>query len=149
VKSKKVYFAKTGFVLAALALAGCMAAVKGEDNSVIRERAIQRWDYLIAHQADKAYDLLSPGYRETKPREDYAREMNSRGVRWSKASFGSQECEADVCHVHLAVDYQIKLGATGPAKSTGFLNETWVRANGKWYFLPEQVQPRLGKDKES
>jgi hypothetical protein len=148
-KSKQVYFAKTGFVLAALALAGCSAGIKGEDNSVLRERAVQRWDYLIAHQAEKAYDFLSPGYRETKPREEYAHEMNSRGVRWSKATFASQQCDADVCHVHVNIDYEIKLGATGPAKSTGFLTETWVRVNGKWYFLPEQVQSRPGKDKES
>ena len=43
VKSKKVYFAKTGFALALLALVGCGAVKKDEDASAInagRSRAL-------------------------------------------------------------------------------------------------------------
>ena len=147
-KSKKVYFAQGGILLALLALAGCMTAVKNEDSSVIRARAVERWNFLIARHAEKAYDYLTPGYRATKTREAYAQEMNHRGIRWSKVGFGSQQCEVDVCHVHLTVDYRVNLGGpAGDTKTTGFVAETWIKAAGRWYFLPEQLQPtKLGKD---
>ena len=79
-KSKKVHFAKIAFAGAvALVLVGCAGLVKkDEDASVIKEKAVQRWDYLIAHQAEKAYDFLSPGYRTTITRENYAAGMNNR-----------------------------------------------------------------------
>ncbi len=147
-KSKKVYFVQTGILFALLALAGCMPGVKkGEDASVIKDRAVQRWDFLIAHQAEKAYDFLTPGYRSTKTREAYAKEMNSRGIRWSEVHYTSQTCEADVCKVHLTVDYAVNLGGmSGNVKSQGFVVETWIKADGHWYYLPNQLQPKLGAD---
>ena len=55
-KSKNVYFAKIALAAAVLAMAGCasMSAKKDEDASVIKAKSVQRWDYLIAKQADKA-----------------------------------------------------------------------------------------------
>ena len=142
VKSKKVYLLQLGGLLALLALTGCMTAVKDQDSSVIQARAIQRWDFLIEHHAEKAWDYLSPGYRETKPREAYAKEMNARGVNWTKVSFNSQKCDADVCTVHLAVDYTINMGAgIGKVASMGPITETWIKVKGQWYFLPEQFRP--------
>jgi len=110
VKSKKVYLLQMSGLLALLALAGCMTAVKNQDSSVIQARAFERWNFLIEHHAEKAWDYLSPGFRETKPREAYATEMNARGVNWTKVSFNSQKCDADVCKVHLAVDYTVNMG---------------------------------------
>lgn len=142
VKSKKVYLLQFFGLLALLALAGCMTAVKDHDSSVIQARAIERWNLLIAHQAEKAWDYLSPGYRETRPREAYAKEMNARGVTWSKVSFNSQKCDADVCTVHLAVDYTVNMGAAiGKVTSMGPITETWIKVKGQWYFLPEQFRP--------
>ncbi|MEO8803303.1 MAG: hypothetical protein ABI304_08265 [Rudaea sp.] len=151
-KSKQVYFAKIGVLIALLALSGCMTGVKkDEDASVINQRAVQRWDYLIAHQGDKAYDFLSPGYRATKTRIAYATEMSARGVHWSKVHFGSQKCDKDVCHVHLVVDYSMRQGGpVGTVKTTGFVTETWLKTDGKWYFLPDALSPtKLEKPKSS
>jgi hypothetical protein len=149
--TKKVYFAKIGFVLGALALVGCGAVKKEEDASVIKEKSVQRWDLLIAHQPEKAYDLLSPGYRQTKDRESYAKEMAARPVRWSKVQYTSQDCAADVCKVHLTVDYSLNMGGpAGEVKSSSFLVETWVKSDGKWWYLPSQLGPnKPGKEKES
>ena len=147
-KSKNVYFFQSCALLAFFALAGCMAAVKDQDSSVISTRAVERWDFLISRQAEKAYDYLTPGFRETKTRAEYAQEMNGRGIRWTKAQFASQQCDGDVCHVHLSVDYNVTLaGPTGKTRTIGMVVETWVKAKGQWYFLPEQLQPaKLGKE---
>ncbi|MHB8448820.1 MAG: hypothetical protein ACYC9P_12955, partial [Rudaea sp.] len=72
-KSKKVYFAQIVLAAAALALAGCGMLKKDEDASVIKTKAVQRWDDLIARKADKAYDFLAPGYRKTISRAQYAK----------------------------------------------------------------------------
>jgi hypothetical protein len=146
VKSKKVYLLQLGALLALLALAGCMTAVKDQDSSVISARAVARWDFLIAHQAEKAWDYLSPGYRQTKPREVYAKEMNARGVNWSKVSFSSQQCDADACKVHLLVDYTLNMGGPiGKVASFGPIVETWIKVKGQWYLLPEQFEPTGAK----
>ncbi len=147
-KSKNVYFFQSCALLAFFALAGCMPAVKDQDSSVIRTRAVERWDFLIARQAEKAYDYLTPGFRATKPRGQYADEMNGRGIRWTKAQFSSQQCDGDVCHVRLNVDYNVTLGGpTGKTQAIGMVVETWVKTDGQWYYLPDQFRPtKLGKD---
>jgi hypothetical protein len=148
VKSKKIYF--VFFVLVLAALSGCAAgpgATKAADESAVRTRAVERWDLLIAHKAEKAWDYLSPGYRETKPRDIYAAEMNSRGMRWTKATFESQICDGDLCKVHLLIAYNVDLG--GPVGRVGSLSpveESWIKVKGQWYFLPDQLQPsKLGE----
>ena len=151
-KSKKVYFARIAGLLVLLALAGCSVPVKkSEDSTVIRERAVARWNLLIAHQADKAYDYLTPGYRATKTREEYAKEMNARGVRWDSVSYTSQDCTEDTCKVHLTVSYKLTLGGpAGTVKSVAPLIETWLLVDGRWWFLPDPLRPtKLGKEKDS
>ncbi len=145
-KSKKVYFAPW-LALGLLVLAGCAMPVKPEDSSVIRQRAVERWNFLIAHQAEKAYDYLSPGYRATKSREEYAKEMNNRPVRWKTAKFVEQKCDQDVCDVVIEVTYLAKVnaGTEREVESTSQVNEHWIREQGKWYLLPESrvTAPRI------
>jgi hypothetical protein len=150
VKSKQVYFARIALTASVLALAGCGALVKkNEDASVIKTKAVQRWEYLIAKQADQAYDFLAPGYRQTISREQYAHNMNSRGTRWSKVHYNSQTCDADTCTVRLSVDYTINLGGlAGDTKATGFSVEKWIKADGAWYYLPPVASPKLDKPAE-
>ncbi|MBS0571400.1 MAG: hypothetical protein JSS28_12375 [Proteobacteria bacterium] len=125
---------------AALAVAGCAGMVrKDEDASVIREKAVQRWDYLIAKKADKAYDFLSPGYRTTITRENYAAGMNNRPVTWEAVQFADQNCDADLCTVHLKLKYKVLVNLHGIRNIQGDspLTERWIKESGRWYFLPD------------
>ena len=137
-------------VIALAAIAGCAttggvsskSGAASEDPSVLKTRSVERWNYLIASKAEKAYDFLTPGFKATKSREDYAREMNGRAMRWTSVAYVSQECEADSCKVKLSVGYKINLGgATGNVNASGPVTETWIKANGKWYVLPDALQP--------
>jgi len=127
--------------LAALlvALAGCNT--NKDATADVEKRAVERWNYLIAHQAEKAYDYLSPGTRETQTRESYASAMNSRPVRWTQVKFNRKECDADRCKVYIDVSYSVAMpgaGAIGkPIESTSTQTETWVRVKDDWYFLPK------------
>ena len=103
-------------------------------------RAIERWNHLIAREAEKAYDYMSPGRRGTKSREDYAREMNSRPVRWEKVVlYKHTPCAATAttCKVVLQVDAKAPLpGTAGEASTLAFPQETWILdKDGQWYYL--------------
>lgn len=117
-------------------LAGC--ADKANPDNVDR-RSVERWNYLISKQAEKAYDYLSPGFRQTQSREDYAATMNNRPVRWSGVKFNRKECDSDRCTVFIDVTYSILMpGAMSkPAVSTSTQSETWILVDGAWYFLPK------------
>jgi len=127
--------------LAALfvALAGCNT--NSNPTADVEKRAVERWNFLISHQAEKAYDYLSPGTRETQTRESYATAMNSRPVRWTAAKYNHKECDADRCKVYIDVSYSLTMpgaGAIGkPIESTSTQTETWVRVKDDWYFLPK------------
>lgn len=129
-------------LLAALALlAGCAAGgARKDDTANIEERAVQRWNYLIAHDAAKAYDYLTPGYRATITREQYAEAMNNRPVRWTKAHFTKKDCDAERCTVFLMIDYtaRIGVGAAGNASTFSPQRETWLNVKGNWYYLPSR-----------
>jgi hypothetical protein len=108
-------------------------------HSDVERRALERWALLIEHKAEKAYDYLSPGYRQTKSRDEYAKDMNNRPVRWSKVMPYRQACDKpDVCELDLQVDFETQMpGMRQSVASVGFVNETWIRTGGKWYLLPK------------
>ncbi|MEO5623327.1 MAG: hypothetical protein ABIO74_03785 [Dokdonella sp.] len=118
------------------ALTGC--ADKANPNNVDR-RSVERWNFLIAHQAEKAYDYLTPGFRATQTRETYATTMNNRPLQWKSAKFNHKECEEDRCTVTLDVAYAMRMGGgpVGTINSSSSQSETWIRLNGDWYFLPK------------
>ena len=131
------------FVALAALIGGCATGgVRGGSSpDAIDTLAVQRWDYLIARQADKAYDLLSPGYRATRTRETYAAAMNVRPINWKKVTFVKKECEVDRCSVFLLVDHTIRLpglGVAKPQEAFAPLRETWIRSGGRWYYLPNE-----------
>jgi hypothetical protein len=136
-------------LMAVLLATGCASQAPRSDtseagtaatvNKELEQRALDRWTFLIERKAEKAYDYLSPGYRKTLRREDYARDMNNRPVRWSKVRPYRQTCDKpDVCVVDLQVDFETKVpGVRQNVASVGFVNETWIRVRGKWYLLPK------------
>ena len=107
----------------------------------VGQRAVERWDYLIKREAEKAYDYLSPGFRATKKRADYANEMNNRPIRWTKVYLHSEVCEKpDVCKIILMIEYEAVLpGTSKPTSAPAFINETWIKDGGKWWLLPGDV----------
>lgn len=123
-----------------LALLGMLLAVAGcTDKSspdTIDRRSVERWNYLIAHQAEKAYDYLTPGFRQTQTRENYAAAMNSRPVQWKAVKFNKKECDADRCKVTVDVTYAVTLGGGAVADMTSSRSETWLLIDGEWFLLP-------------
>jgi Putative cell wall binding repeat len=145
--NKKVYFAQIVAILSLGFLVGCgtTTPTKPPGGEMLQARAVERWNFLIERKAEKAYDYLSPGFRATKSREQYAKEMNGRGMKWLGVTFNSKECEADTCTVRLFIDIEIDMtGSVGHVKSSSPVAETWIKEGGNWYYLPDATQsPKL------
>ena len=127
-------------MLSALAatLAGCATTSGGKVSKAGPEvRAIERWDLLIARDAAKAYDYLSPGTRQTETRDAYAQKMNSRPIRWEKVLLYSKNCVSESsCKIALQLDINVPLPGVGNAPSVAFAEENWIRdTDGAWYYL--------------
>ncbi len=118
------------------ALPGC-GGQASPDN--VDRRAVERWNYLIEHKAERAWDYLTPGARSIQSREDYAATMNNRPIQWKAVKFVSKDCEADRCKVKLEVSYSLPMPAmrAGGLSSMRTQSETWLLLDGAWYFLPK------------
>lgn len=133
-KPLKVFAASVAVALL-FAVGGCTGPASPDH---VDRRSVERWNYLIAHQAEKAYDYLTPGFRGTQAREVYAAAMNNRPVQWKEVKFNRKECDADRCVVYIDVTYSVPMPGTGKAAaSTNTQTETWILVNGEWYFLPK------------
>lgn len=106
----------------------------------VEKRAQQRWSLLVDKKAEKAYDYLTPGYRKSMSREDYASLKNNVAMTWKAVKVNSSTCEQDTCEVLLTIDYDVAMpgGAGGRMTTFAPLREKWVRLGGEWYFLPNK-----------
>jgi len=145
VKTGKLYLGRLCTLLLPLALAACgggASSVKGPANdSAVEKRAVERWNLLIAHKAEKAYDYLSPGSRSTETREKYAADMNNRPVHWQTVTYVDRKCDdPDACTLQLQATYSVNMSARmgQDVQSATLVWERWIRVGGQWYYLPER-----------
>ena len=112
-------------------------AMSPED--LVKLRALKRWDYLIERRFEDAYELLSPGYRETQPKEDYVKTMKDRPVQWTRVLFQKATCEPDVCAVEIQVNaqFQMPVMRIGTVDALTVVTESWILSDGEWYLVPK------------
>ena len=131
-----------------LALAACATGgTKGPSATDVdvEDRALQRWEHLIAGKGELAWDYLTPGARSTKSRENYGREMRDRPVKWKSVEFEDKNCDApDRCTIRLVMEYTVKLPLSvgGEIQAPAFVEEQWLRLDGVWYHLPSEIAGR-------
>lgn len=125
------------FAIAAVLLGGLAGCADKANPDNIDRRAVERWNFLVARQAEKAYDYLTPGYRQTQTREAYAAAMNNRPVRWQAAKFKQKKCESERCKVDVDVTFSATVpGSQSATPATSTQSETWILSNGEWFYLP-------------
>ena len=113
----------------ALVLVGCAAPAGKSDEAVIAERALQRWNAVIAGNYDKAYEYISPAGRSIVTPEGFTKSMKP-GFHKS-ATVQAVKCSApEVCEVQLEIEYEFQ----GKRTKTP-LPERWVKQDGTWWFL--------------
>jgi hypothetical protein len=117
-------------------LVGCAGVPQGPGKSatgdpaqVVRERAQQRWDAIVAGDLEKAYGFLSPASRQVNSLAVYSTTV--KVGFWKKVEVESVACpEADVCEAALHVQY-VHRGSVVETPS----RETWTRIDGQWWYV--------------
>ena len=141
----RFFRAAAGMLLvASVFLAGCATSPHNKMPKAVEDRAIKRWDLLIAGQTAEAYDYLAPGYRQTKPKDIYTKENLTRPVQWTSVKYMDKDCHEDACTVRVYLTYKVKIHVAVPVTETfSVLQEKWVKVDGEWFYLPD----RLGSSK--
>ena len=140
--NRKLHFARLCVLALMAPLAACAPQVKQDDGATVEKRAMERWNLLIAHKAEKAYDYLTPGFRETVTRDVYAKQKNDTAVGWKAAHVTGHTCDADSCTVTVTVDVSVKMiGIEKPQSSSVPTEEHWVKAGREWFYLPDSRMP--------
>jgi hypothetical protein len=122
---------------ALLVLAGCAGMGKPPEE-VVRERAQERLDYLLAKDSAAAYEYLSPGYRSGFSLEDYQRKLLTQRTQWTGATVGKSDCSEDTCKVRIVIEYTVVGAVPGVTRfdSKGASQEDWIKVSGEWYMVP-------------
>ncbi len=125
---------------AILLLAGCATAPPKTPEQAVAERAQARWDALVERDFGTAYTYYSPGFRSAMTLDEYRGQLSQQRVRWTGAEFLGVECQAQVCEAEfrVAYDYRMPVQGVGTVSSRRPLTESWIRADGKWYYVPAE-----------
>ncbi len=127
-----------GLYCSLLLLSACATTMSTENT--IEKRATARWDTLLSGDLAGAYEFLSPGFRSSVPSLQYQRQLLLNKVKWTGAQYIESDCTETTCKVKISLDYTV-YGALPGVKSfdgTQEIEESWVKVNGKWYFVPNK-----------
>ena len=102
-------------------------------ETLVSERAQQRWDRLLKKDFEQAYTYLTPAYRSLKTSAQYANGF-SNGAAWHSAKVDNVSCEnAERCTATVKLEVVVLArGFSKPLEST--LYETWLLDEGQWWF---------------
>ena len=112
---------------------------KSSPEEQVKQRAVARWNLLIERRFDEAYELMSPGYRQTMASDLYVKTMKDRPVKWTGISFLEATCEPEVCSVRLTVEAEFNMPVmrVGTMEVQDIVTENWVLNEGEWYMVPD------------
>lgn len=119
-------------VATALLVAGCATTVGAADQQVSK-LANQRWGHLIEGQWQKAYDMLTPGYRNLHDLREFQSQFKG-AVQWRRAEVAQATCEAEKCDVRIELTVASPFGRGKGDTITTFFTETWLKEGGRWYY---------------
>lgn len=122
----------------ALALAACAAT--GPKTHPVVERAQSRWTALLAGDLETAYGYYSPGYRSSTSIVDFGMAMRARRVSYTSAVYKEHSCEETRCTVSFDVGFKVNRPVPGLDVWTSqqVIEDTWIRTDGEWWYLPEK-----------
>jgi hypothetical protein len=124
-------------VLAAAALAstGCasMGGAGATPEAQVAQLADQRWGHLIAGDWQKAYNMLTPGYRNLHDLREYQGQFKG-AVQWKKAEVATTTCEPEKCEVRIELTVASPFGRGKADTISTFFNETWLKEGDRWYY---------------
>lgn len=102
----------------------------GADEQV-RERALARWEALLAGDIEKAYDFTAPSFRSAVSMQAYRARFGA-SVRWTDSRIRDISCDGEQrCKVTMMVDYRVPRLGIGNQRA---IEETWLLIDGEWWL---------------
>lgn len=136
VNTKTINRHSMGMLIAAALLAGCAALPASAPEDVVRARAQERWDAVIAGNWEKAYSFATPAYRAARDLYQF-RLRHDAIVKHRKASVFAVACESDtLCKVKMQVTFTPPQDIPTPDLTT-VIEERWVAEDGQWWRYAE------------
>ncbi len=131
---KRVYFSFVIFLVSWL-IVSCDSMTSVTQGP--EERAIARWEALIAGDWKSAYEYETPGYRQTKTVDDlrmsYGGLIDWKAIQVLRVNHESEN--AAVVELELkSVIYDPGFGGEGMLIPTQF-KEHWLRKDGQWWYV--------------
>lgn len=128
----------TLILIALFGLNGC------KEKLTLEQKAVARWEALIAGDYEKAYEMLSSAHRKNETLSSFKLRMSRTqlNITWHKAEFKAKQCEAeaDVCKVNLTLTYTYQMPKRSYGKMENIpapITESWIKKDGEWYFVPK------------
>lgn len=128
-----------GALLAILSSCAGPGGLSSDAESVVKARADQRWQLLIAGKLDDAYQMLSPGYRAVNSVEAYKDKL-SPAVKWLSAEAVSVTCETkDACVAKVKLEAKPIVPPSFRAGNiVTYLEENWILVDRQWWHFPNR-----------
>ena len=120
---------------ASLVLAACASMGSSKPEDLVRQRASERWQALVAGDFTKAYTYSTPGYRAVVNAEMF-RGRHGAAVKWVGSEVASVKCpETMRCLVNIRLEVQPLLGGRFGDKIDTHIDETWLLEGGQWWVF--------------
>ena len=128
-------------LLAAITLAACAPNPPKTPEETVLARSKAKWEAIFAKDYARAYQYLSPGFRELYSEEAWTRRVKRQPVKWLSADVLSAECTGRVCKVKVDLQIRVKPRVPGvpPVEVPAPITENWLMdEDGQWYYVPKR-----------
>jgi len=121
-----------------LLLSACVGEVKKDlpAETIVKERASERWKLLIEGRFESVYKFQTPEYRKVFSFKQFRRGFGGLNF-WTKAEVENVICTEE-CIATVKVYVRIKPGRWGEViESSQIMKEKWVRSTNlnEWFYL--------------
>lgn len=130
-----------GALVVSLTLAACASVGANSPEDRVRQRAGERWKYLIAGDFSRAYAYSSQAFQGIVPQDTFRARFGS-AVTWVGSEVVAVSCpEATKCMANIRIDYKPIMGGRQAGAYNTHVEETWLLEDGQWsVFQPIKSQ---------
>lgn len=109
--------------------------VKEEEETVLRGRVQEYWNYKIKGEWEKSYLYESPEFREKVSIAAYINQNRRSIVKWEGFDVLEIWISGEEGHVKVDRKYRYIIPQTQKGAFEKVAEETWIKKDGQWYRL--------------
>lgn len=130
-------------LMVVLGVSACAVIQPKTNEERVLALSEKRQAALLEYDFKKAYQYMSPGYRQLNTIDKFT--SDHMGVySWESSKVLKATCEEDICEVNVEVVFDVGMLQDARGKKPGkrliprINRETWVSLDGDWWFSKSQ-----------